>query len=121
MPERASTLVTMLFTDLVSSTELLSRAGDEEAQQIFRAHHTLLAETAAAHGGDEGGWLGDGLMAAFSSAADALRCAIAMHQASRRPVAGERLTNRVGLTAGEALREEADYFGTPVVVARRLC
>jgi class 3 adenylate cyclase len=121
MVERASTLVTMLFTDLVSSTELLSRAGDEEAQRIFRAHHTLLAETAADHGGAEVKWLGDGLMAAFSSASDALRCAIAMQQASRRPVAGERLAIRVGLNAGETLRDEADYFGTPVVVARRLC
>src|SRR5260370_1874842 len=121
MPARASTLVTMLFTDLVSSTELLSRAGDEEAQRIFRAHHTLLAETGAAHGGAEVKWLGDGLMAAFSSAADALRCAIAMQQVSRRPVASERLAIRVGLNAGEALRDEADYFGIPVVVARRLC
>ncbi|HEY4409537.1 MAG TPA: AAA family ATPase, partial [Acidimicrobiia bacterium] len=40
---------------------------------------------------------------------------------SRRPVAGEQLVIRVGLNAGEALRDEADYFGTPVVVARRLC
>ncbi|MDQ1565927.1 MAG: Adenylate and Guanylate cyclase catalytic domain, partial [Actinomycetota bacterium] len=53
MPERASALVTMLFTDLVGSTELLSRAGDDDAQRIFRAHHDLLAETAAAHGGEE--------------------------------------------------------------------
>ena len=119
--ERASTLTTILFTDLVGSTELLSRAGDEDAQRIFRAHHKLLAETAAAHGGAEVKWLGDGLMAAFLSAADALRCAISMQQASRRPVAGERLAIRVGLNAGEAFRDEADYFGTPVVVARRLC
>ncbi|HEY3239309.1 MAG TPA: adenylate/guanylate cyclase domain-containing protein, partial [Acidimicrobiia bacterium] len=121
MTERASALVTILFTDLVGSTELLSRAGDEDAQRIFRAHHTLLAETAAAHGGAEVKWLGDGLMGAFPSAADALRCAIAMQQASRRPVAGERLAIRVGLNAGEAFRDEADFFGTPVVVARRLC
>ncbi|MGH8973953.1 MAG: ATP-binding protein, partial [Acidimicrobiia bacterium] len=121
MTERSSALVTILFTDLVGSTELLSRAGDEDAQRIFRAHHSLLAETAAAHGGAEVKWLGDGLMAAFSSAADALRCAIAMQQTSRRPVAGERLAIRVGLNAGEAFRDEADFFGTPVVVARRLC
>ena len=122
MTERpSSALVTILFTDLVDSTEFLSRAGDEEAQRIFRAHHTLLAETAAGHGGAEVKWLGDGLMAAFTSAADALRCAIAMQQASRRPVAGERLAIRVGLNAGEAFRDETDYFGTPVVVARRLC
>jgi class 3 adenylate cyclase len=36
-------------------------------------------------------------------------------------VAGERLAIRVGLNAGEALREETDYFGMPVVVARQLC
>jgi class 3 adenylate cyclase/tetratricopeptide (TPR) repeat protein len=121
MSERASAVVTILFTDLVGSTELLSRAGDEEAQRIFRAHHQLLAETAAAHGGEEVKWLGDGLMVAFGSALDAVQAAIAMQQASRRPVSGERLAIRVGLNAGEALRDAADYFGTPVVVARRLC
>src|ERR671923_2300891 len=99
-----SALVTILFTDLVGSTELLARAGDEEAQRIFRAHHDLLAETAAAHGGEEVKWLGDGLMVAFPSAADAVRCAVAMQQASRRPSpGGERLAIRVGLNAGEAL------------------
>src|SRR2546421_11237415 len=92
-----SGVVTILFTDLVGSTELLSRAGDEEAQRIFRAHHDLLAETAAAHGGAEVKWLGDGLMVAFASAADAVAAAIAMQQGSRRPVAGERLRIRVGL------------------------
>jgi class 3 adenylate cyclase/tetratricopeptide (TPR) repeat protein len=121
MTERPSALVTLLFTDLVGSTELLSRAGDEEAQRIFRAHHDLISEVASAHGGEEVKWLGDGLMVAFPSALDALRAAVAMQQASRRPVAGERLAIRVGLNAGEALRDAADYFGTPVVVARRLC
>jgi class 3 adenylate cyclase len=121
MTERPSALVTLLFTDLVGSTELLSRAGDEEAQRIFRAHHALISEVASAHGGEEVKWLGDGLMVAFPSALDALRAAVAMQQASRRPVAGERLAIRVGLNAGEALRDAADYFGTPVVVARRLC
>jgi class 3 adenylate cyclase/tetratricopeptide (TPR) repeat protein len=121
MNERASGLVTILFTDLVGSTDLLARAGDEDAQRIFRAHHDLLAQAAASHGGEEVKWLGDGLMVAFPSAADAVRCARAMQQAAHRPVHGERLAIRVGLNAGETLREAADYFGLPVVVARRLC
>jgi tetratricopeptide (TPR) repeat protein len=75
----------------------------------------------AAHGGHEVKWLGDGLMVAFSSAAEAVRCAIAMQQAARRPVAGERLAIRIGLHVGEPLRERDDYVGTAVVVARRLC
>lgn len=117
---RAAT-VTLLFTDLVNSTVLLQRAGDEQAQRIFQAHHKLLKEAVAANGGHAVKWLGDGLMVAFPSAADAVRCAVAMQQASRRPVAGEHLAIRVGLNAGEALREETDYFGMPVVIARRLC
>ncbi len=118
-PRTATT--TILFTDLVSSTELLQRVGDESAQRIFQAHHRLLQEAVAASGGHQVKWLGDGLMVAFPSAADAVRCAIAMQQAARRPTLGERLEVRVGLNVGEALREETDYFGTPVVVARRLC
>lgn len=99
MAEPASGLVTILFTDLVNSTELLSRAGDEEAQRIFRAHHEHLSEAAAAYGGQEVKWLGDGLMVAFPSAAEAVRAAIAMQQASRRPVHGERLAVRVRIRA----------------------
>ena len=96
----ASAVTTILFTDLVNSTELLQRAGDEQAQSIFQAHHRLLREavppTAA-----EVKWLGDGLMVAFPSAADAVRCAIAMQQASRRAGSGERLGVRAGSTSAK--------------------
>jgi class 3 adenylate cyclase len=111
----------VLFTDLVSSTELLQRVGDEQAQRVLRAHHRLLKEALAVHGGREEKWLGDGVMTVFASAADAVRCAVTMQQTARRRAAGERLGLRVGLHVGEALREESDWFGTPVVVARRLC
>ena len=107
--------VTLLFTDLVNSTELLQRVGDERAQRILRAHHRLLKDAVAAHGGQEVKWLGDGLMTVFASAADAVRGAVAMQQAARRRAAGERLALRVGLHVGEALRDETDYVGTPVV------
>ena len=121
-PQRSTALTTILFTDLVASTELLQRAGDEDAQRIFKAHHKLLRDAVAAAGGHEVKWLGDGLMVAFPSAADAVRCAIGMQHASRRPApGGERLEIRVGLHAGEALIDESDYFGTTVVIARRLC
>lgn len=118
--ERAAT-TTILFSDLVGSTELMQRAGDEDAQRIFKAHYQLLRDAVSANGGAEVKSLGDGLMVAFASTADAVRCAITMQQASRRPVAGERVTIRVGINAGDALRDEGDYFGTAVVTARRLC
>ncbi len=116
-----SSPVTILFTDLTNSTEVLQRAGDERGQRIFRAHHKSLQDALAAHRGRELKWEGDGLMAVFASPADAVRCSIAIQQAARRPAAGEILEVRVGLNVGEALLEEADYFGTPVVVASRLC
>jgi class 3 adenylate cyclase len=121
MSDPLSGLVTILFTDLVGSTELLARTGDHRAHPIFRAHHDVLSQAASGHGGHEAKWLGDGLMVAFSSAAGAVRCAIAMQQASRRPVHGEHLTIRVGLNVGEAFMDVSDYFGTAVVIARRLC
>lgn len=113
--------VTILFTDLVGSTDLLQRAGDEQAQRIFKAHHRILREAVKEHGGHEVKWLGDGLMVVFDSASDAVKCAIAMQQASRRPTAGERLEIRAGINVGEAFVDESDYFGTAVVIARRLC
>jgi class 3 adenylate cyclase len=39
---RSSALTTILFTDLVNSTQLMQRAGDEDAQRIFKAHYQLL-------------------------------------------------------------------------------
>ncbi len=118
--ERAAT-TTILFSDLVGSTELMQRAGDDDAQRIFKAHYQLLRDAVSANGGAEVKSLGDGLMVAFASTADAVRCAIAMQQAARRPVSGERITIRIGINAGDALRDEGDYFGTAVVTARRLC
>ncbi len=117
----ATGVTTILFTDLVSSTHLMQRTGDERARVIFSEHRDLLLEAVAANGGREVKWLGDGLMVAFASAADAVRCAVSVQRAAQRPTAGGRVEVRVGLNAGEALLEESDYFGTPVVVARRLC
>ncbi|MCI0346700.1 MAG: adenylate/guanylate cyclase domain-containing protein, partial [Chloroflexi bacterium] len=113
---------TILFTDVVDSTALLQRLGDERAQRVFERHHRMLADTLAASGGEELQWLGDGQMAAFASPADAVRCAVAMQQGAVRPIDGERLRIRVGLNVGEVLRDGGGgYFGTPVVTARRLC
>jgi class 3 adenylate cyclase len=119
-----SPITTIMFTDLVDSTALMQRVGDERARKLFETHHRLLSDAVSAHGGSELQWLGDGLMVAFASTADAVRCAIAMQQAATQQP-GERLAIRVGLNVGELMRQEigsgSGYFGTPVVAARRLC
>jgi class 3 adenylate cyclase len=113
--------VTLLFTDLVNSTEHLQRVGDESAQRLFQAHHKLITDAITSSGGEELEWLGDGALAAFSSSADAVRCAISIEQTARRPVAGARFEIRIGLHLGEVMRRNGGYFGISVVTARRLC
>ena len=119
----SSSTVTILFSDVVASTELLGDVGerpDETRRRLFAA----LRKAVTNHGGEEVKSLGDGLMVAFTSVVDAVRCAVAMQQAVfrlRPPAGGERAQLRVGLSVGEATREDDDYFGTPVVEASRLC
>jgi class 3 adenylate cyclase len=120
----AGALVALLFTDLVGSTELLGQLGDDEAERLRRVHFGLLRDVAIVHSGQEVKNLGDGLMVAFPSAVNAVSCAIGIQQAVHRHNArqgDDRLRVRVGLNVGEPIRDEGDYFGTPVIVAKRLC
>jgi class 3 adenylate cyclase len=116
-------VVTFLFSDLAGSTELLQTLGDDAADELHRRYFTLLRQALAAHGGTEVKSLGDGLMAAFASPLAAVSAAVAMQEAMARENEGRgtALSVRVGLHAGEAIGEGDDYFGTPVVVAQRLC
>src|SRR5579862_548547 len=115
--------VTILFTDMVGSTELSSRLGPEDGDQVRQRHFALLRQALAATEGTEVKNLGDGLMAAFSSTSAAAACAVAMQQAvekeNRR--SPHPLGLRVGLSGGDVQIEDGDYFGDPVVEAARLC
>ncbi|HEY5316940.1 MAG TPA: AAA family ATPase, partial [Solirubrobacteraceae bacterium] len=115
--------VTMLFTDLVGSTELASRVGPERAEELRVEHFSLLREAVVSAGGREVKNLGDGLMVVFASAAGALACAVAMEQRIelRNRQADDRFEVRIGIAMGDASRGEGDYFGPPVVEAARLC
>ena len=81
----------------------------------------MMTQAVATNGGEELEWLGDGILAAFSSASDAVRCAIRVQQTARRPSANARFEIRIGIHAGEAMRREGGYFGVPMLTARRLC
>ena len=116
--------VTLLFTDLVGSTELLDRLGDDAADRLRDDHFRVLRDAVREHRGEEVKSLGDGLMVAFGSAFDGLACAAAMQRRiaeDHERLGAESLGLRVGLNAGEVMRAEDDYFGAPVVVAKRLC
>ncbi|MCW3057078.1 MAG: hypothetical protein JWO21_1047 [Solirubrobacterales bacterium] len=116
--------VTLLFTDLVGSTELMEQLGDDAGDRLRREHFAMLRESAREHSGQEVKSLGDGLMVAFPSAVSAVNCAITMQQrivVQNDATKGQAMRLRIGLNAGEVVSAEKDYFGTPVVVAKRLC
>ena len=111
--------VTIMFTDVVGSTTLYDRYGDDEADARRARHFAVLREVVAAHDGHEVKSTGDGLMVTFSSAVAAVRCAVALQRATTG--AADGLDVRIGIDAGEPLAEGGDLYGTPVIVASRLC
>jgi DNA-binding NarL/FixJ family response regulator/class 3 adenylate cyclase len=111
--------VTIMFTNAVGSTTLYDRYGDDEADARRARHFAVLREVVAAHEGREVKSTGDGLMVTFSSAVAAVRCAAALQRATT--AAPDGLDVRIGIDAGEPLSEGGDLYGTPVIVASRLC
>jgi len=112
----------VLCTDLVGSTALLGRLGEEEFDTFRRRHFALLRAALARHDGSEIKTLGDGILAVFTSAADAVSCAVALQQAVDHPAGPElfAVAIRIGLAVGDVSHEDGDVFGTPVVQAARL-
>ncbi len=115
----------MLFTDLVGSTEMRGRLGEEAADELRRVHDRLLTEAVDGHGGRVVKGLGDGIMATFVGAADAVAAAVAIQQAIDRTNRSGKtqvpLRVRVGISAGDVTFEDEDVHGTPVIEASRLC
>ena len=113
-----SGLVTILFTDMVGSTDLTQRVGDDKAQEAVRQHNFAVRDALKAHAGKEIKHTGDGIMASFASARGAVDCAVAIQRAL---AAGDSVRVRIGLNAGEPVAEEQDLYGTSVQMAARVC
>ena len=116
--------VTVLFTDVVGSTDLTTRRGGEAAQAILRAQRELVRQQVKRHSGHEVKSLGDGFMVAFASARKAVACAVGIQRAledrNRSQPLDEQVLVRVGLNTGEVIQEEADLFGETVNAAARV-
>jgi class 3 adenylate cyclase len=121
MTGRSTAIV--LFTDLVGSTELRARLGEEAAETLRRQHDAVVRSAVAANGGKVVKNLGDGFMATFAGAADGVSGAMDIQQAIARHNRGRRdsLGIRIGISAGDVVFEADDCFGTPVIEAARLC
>ena len=112
--------MTILFTDIVGHTEMMSRLGDERGRKVLREHERITREVLKAHGGTEVKTMGDGFMASFGSVTKAVECAVALQRAFAERESDEPLHVRVGLNAGEPIEEEGDLFGATVILASRI-
>src|SRR5579862_3492045 len=119
----SSVTATFVFTDLVDSTGTSARLGPSAAEELRQTHFRLLRSAISASGGVEVKNLGDGLMVMYSSPSRALAGAVGMQQAieHHNRSGAHPLGLRVGIGIGEAVEEDGDFFGDPVVEAARLC
>jgi class 3 adenylate cyclase len=120
--ERDPAIRTILFTDMVGSTN--EALGDDAGLALLGVHDTIVRDALAAADGREVKHTGDGIMASFVSAAAAVRCAtgilraLAKHQEEHTEYP---LQVRIGVASGEPVEREHDLFGATVQLAARLC
>ena len=91
-------LVTVLFTDIVSSTDIAREVGDRRWRALVAAHHGIVRQALKRYHGKELDTAGDGFFATFSRPAEAIRCACDVSEAVRE----FGLEIRAGLHLGEA-------------------
>jgi len=120
---RLATMRAILWTDIEDHTALMQRFGDAKGRELLREHERITREALSAHGGTEVKAMGDGFMAWFSSAQQAVECAVTLQRAfaAHNKGAAEPMFVRAGLNAGEPIAEDDDLFGTSVIAAARIC
>jgi hypothetical protein len=111
--ERA--LATILFVDIVRSTEQAARLGDSRWTQVMNHYYAAVRRELKTLRGKEVVTTGDGLLATFAAPAAGIRCASAIREAVRTL----GLEIRVGLHAGEYEVSGADLIGLAFHIARR--
>jgi class 3 adenylate cyclase len=115
---------TVLFTDIVDSTSLTQKLGDDVAMELLQIHDSVVRDALKALNGREVKHTGDGIMASFVSAAAAVRCAAQIQRelAQRaREQNNHPVRVRIGGAAGEPVEHGNDIFGSTVQLAARLC
>ena len=109
-------LATVLFTDIVQSTERLAAVGDRRWSELLASHRSAVRRQLATHRGVERDTAGDGFMATFDGPARAIRCALALVEETRE--LGVEL--RAGLHTGECEVLEGGLTGLAVHIAARI-
>lgn len=121
MSNPAAGTITLVFTDIEGSTQLLQRLGDRYGS-VLSEHHRLVRAAFGAHGGTERDAAGDGLYFAFPSARAALAGAVAAQRAllTHEWPDGAAVRVRMGLHTGEPVSSEVGLVGLDVHRAARI-
>jgi class 3 adenylate cyclase len=112
----ARALLTVMFSDVVGSTDSAVRLGDAGWRDVLETHDRLLRRELDRHGGSEVDSAGDGFLATFATPTQAVRCAERLHRAME-PV-GVRL--RIGIHCGEVEVREHNLAGVAIHLAARV-
>lgn len=112
--------VTIMFTDLESSTNLMESVGEAKWLELLAWHDGVVTSQVATFGGTIVKNQGDGFMIAFPAAGAAAACAMAIQRAISAGSSGFHVAMRIGLHKGNATAEAGDFFGRTVVVAARI-
>ena len=113
---------TFMFTDIVTSTDLVGLVGDEAWGELLSWHNRELRSAFANHRGEEVKSTGDGFFVTFDKAVEAIECAIDIQRRllRHRSEHGFAPSVRIGLHSAEATRDGRDYRGRGVHVAARV-
>jgi len=113
-PERG--LATILFTDIVGSTEKAAELGDRGWRQLLERHDAAVRRQLTLHRGREVKTMGDGFLATFDGPARAIRCACALQQ----EIQGLGIEVRAGIHTGEVELIGDDVGGMAVNIGARI-
>ncbi len=109
-------LAAIMFTDVAGYTALMQR-DEQKARQVRDRHRTVLKDTLGQHGGELLEHYGDGSLSIFTSAIEAVRCALEIQKALSGPLA---VPLRIGIHTGDVVREDQGVYGDGVNVASRI-
>ncbi len=116
LPTSDRVLATILFIDIVSSTETATKIGDSAWSDLLKSHNDLVRRELADHRGKEIKTTGDGFLVTFDGPTRAIECA----RAIRESVSKLGITTRAGLHTGECELMEGDIGGIAVHMASRV-
>jgi adenylate cyclase len=123
IPHTQRRLAAIVFCDMVGYSYLMEES-ETQALQLLGEYRQIAAKTIQAHSGEIIDTVGDGLFAAFGSAVDAVRAAVAIQNdlAARNRLEGghQPLLARIGIHLGDLLQEGQHLFGSGVNVASRI-